>query len=271
MELSREKIELPVSMMRQLVSEAGMEDLVGSIKEIGMINAITVRKKGEGYELVAGLRRFMAADVLKMDKVPVKVVRASDERAEKIKMAENKAREEIGPIDEGMYFEKLMEMFDWKQKEIAAKFRVSESYVSQRLSAVNWPSILKEPVQSGILTFSVAREFAGIKFPDELPRIIEQAVRSGVTPAVAARWRHEANRENLPQEGLEGEGAGAMAVGGMPGLLYSCQICGGPGRETGYKIIRACNDCLEVIKVGREEGVFIKEELEKGATPGETV
>ncbi|MBA7570693.1 hypothetical protein ES708_12446 [subsurface metagenome] len=54
MELSREKIELPASMMRQMVSEAGMEELVRSIKDIGMINPLIVRKKGDGYELVAG-------------------------------------------------------------------------------------------------------------------------------------------------------------------------------------------------------------------------
>ncbi|MBA7609573.1 Nucleoid occlusion protein [subsurface metagenome] len=271
MELSIEKIKLPANMMRQMVSERGMEDLVGSIKEIGIVNAITVRKKGEEHELVAGLRRYMAADILKMEKVPVKVVRASDERAEKIKMAENKAREDIDPIDEGAYFEKLMEMFGWKQKELAEKFRVSESYVSQRISAVNWPEILKIPVQEGLLTFSVAREFAGIKYPEELDRVIKQAVESGVTPAVAARWRHNINRGDFSMEGLEGQEAQVAASGAMADLLYSCQICGGPGKEIGYKIVRVCNICIGVIKVGQEEGVFKKGEVKKGATQGEEV
>lgn len=271
MELSREKIELPVSMMRQNVSERGLEDLVGSIKEIGMINPITVRKKGEGYELIAGLRRYMAADILKMEKVPVKVVRAGDEWAEKIKMAENKAREDIDPIDEGIFFNKLMEMFGWKQKQLAEKFRVSESYVSQRISAVNWPEILREPVQKGLLTFSVAREFAGIRFPDDLVRVIDQAIRSGVTPAVAARWRHEINRDFMEIEGTEDQPGEAMMRGGDPDILYSCQVCGGPGHEIGYTIMRVCNNCLDVIKIGREKGVFVDGDEERGATGGEVV
>ncbi|MBA7558397.1 Nucleoid occlusion protein [subsurface metagenome] len=265
MDVLREKIELPDNMMRQSVSEKGLEDLMGSIKEIGMINPLTVRKKGEGYELIAGLRRYMAADILKMEKVPVNVKRAGDERAEKIKMAENKAREEVDPIDEGVFFGKLMETFGWKQKQLAERFRVSESYVSQRMSATNWPEILRNAVQGGQLSFSVCREFAGIRFPEELERIVDQAIRGGVTPAVAARWRHEINRGDLRSEEMDGEGVEAMGGVLDPAMLYSCQICGGPGQEIGYKLIRVCKDCLVVIKDGQEQGVFVKAETEKEA------
>ncbi len=265
MDVLREKIELPDSMMRQSVSEKGLEDLVGSIKEIGIINPLTVRKKGEEYELIAGLRRLMAADILKMEKVPVVVKRAGNERAEKIKMAENKAREDVDPIDEGVFFGKLMETLGWKQKKLAEEFRVSESYVSQRISATNWPEILRNAVQGGQLSFSVCREFAGIRFPEELGRVVEQAISSGVTPAVAARWRHEINRGDLRSEALDGEGLESMAGPGVmaPEMLYACQICG--GQEIGYKLIRACKDCLDVIKAGREQGVFAKAETEKEA------
>lgn len=263
MDVSRERIELPDSMMRQSVSERGLEDLVASIKEIGIINPLTVRKKGEEFELIAGLRRYMAADILKMEKVPVKVFRAGDERAERIKIGENKSREDVDPIDEGMYFNKLMEMFNWKQKKLAEELRLSESYVSQRISAVNWPEILRVAVQGGQLTFSVAREFAGIKFPKELDRVVDQAIISGVTPAVAARWRHEINRGDLRPEALEGDGVVVMAGGVESELVYACQICGGPGQKIGYKLIRACNNCLEVIKDGREQGVFSRVEKEE--------
>ena len=265
MDVLREKIELPDSMMRQSVSEIGLEDLVGSIKEIGIINPLTVRKKDEGYELIAGLRRLMAADILKMEKVPVEVKRAGDERAEKIKMEENKAREDVDPIDEGIFFDKLMGMFGWKQKELAAKFRVSESYVSQRISATNWPEILRNVVQSGQLTFSVAREFAAIRFPEELERVVDQAIRSGVTPAVAARWRHEINRGDLETNELDAGRVESLSGAMDPEMLYSCQVCGGPGQEIGYKLIRACRDCLVVIQEGREQGVFVKAETEKEA------
>jgi len=271
MELSREKIRLPENMMRQAVSEQGLENLMLSIKEIGIINPIIVRKVGEEYELVAGLRRYLVAQTLRMEKVYVKVVKASDTRAERIKVDENKEREDIDPIDEGVFFEKLMEMHGWKQKELATVLRVSESYVSQRLSAVNWPEVLRECVKNKELTFSVAREFAGIKNYDEMVRVIGQAISGGVSPAVAARWRQEINRELLKSGGNDSLGDGGMETGQGIEVVVSCQVCGGPGQEIGYKLIRACKTCLEIIQVGREKGVFRQGEQEKGVPPGEAV
>ncbi len=271
MDVLREKIKLPKNMMRQIVGEKDMEDLIKSIKEIGMINPIIVRKMGDDYELVAGLRRLMAADVLQMEKVYVRVIRVGDEKAERIKMDENKEREDINPVDEGIYFFELMEKFGWNQKQLAERFRVSESYVSQRVGSMGWPDKLKEVVVNGKLSFSVGREFAQIKDLGEMERVIEQAISSGVSPAVAARWRHEVNRELMLKEGLENEAGEAMMRGMDPELLTSCQVCGGPGQEIGYKIIRICYNCLDVIKVGQEKGVFQKDFGNEGATQGEVV
>ncbi len=271
MDVSREKIKLPEHMMRKVVSEKDMEDLVRSIKEVGMINPIVVRKMGDDYELIAGLRRLMAADVLQMKEVYVRVVRAGDEKAERIKVDENKEREDINPLDEGEYILGMMEKLGMNQKQMAERLRVSESYISQRIGAVKWPEFLKDVVYSGKLTFSVAREFAGIGDLGEMERVIEQAVRSGVTPAVAARWRHEANREPLATGGLTGEEVEALVGGSDPYMRYTCEVCGGPGQEIGYQIMRVCNNCLDVIKIGREKGVFVYEKEEEGATGGEGV
>lgn len=271
MDVLREKIKLPEHMMRQVVSEKDMEGLIRSIKEIGLVNPIIVRKKGDDYELIAGLRRLMAAEVLQMEKVFVRVVRAGDEKAERIKVDENKEREDINPIDEGEYILSVMEKLGLKQKDMAKRMRVSESYVSQRIGAVKWPEFLRNAVYNGKLTFSVAREFAGIRDLGEMERVIDQAVSSGVSPAVAARWRHECNRESLVGDVMSKEQLEAMMRGGDPGVLYSCEVCGGPGREIGYKSMRVCFSCLDVIKVGQEKGVFRQDFEDEGATGGEGI
>ncbi len=271
MDVSREKIKLPKNMMRQMVSEKDLEDLVRSIKEIGLINPIIVRKMGDDYELVAGLRRLMAVGVLQMEKVYVRVVRAGDEKAERIKMDENKEREDINPLEEGIYFKELLVKFGWNQKELAEKFRVSESYVSQRIGAFDWPDCLKEVVRDEKINFSVAREFAQIKDLGEMQRVIVQAISSGVSPAVAARWRHEINREPLAVGGLTGEEAEAMMRGGDPDMRLPCQVCGGSSQEIGYQIMRVCNGCLGVIKVGQEKGVFREDFGNEEAARGEGV
>lgn len=260
MDVLREKIKLPRHMMRRVIGEKELEALVKSIKEVGIINPIVVRKMGDDYELIAGLRRLMAADVLQMETVCVRVVRAGDGRAERIKMDENKERVDINPIDEGEYILSLMKKLGLTQKQMAGRLGVSESYISQRIGAVKWPDFLRDVVCDGKLTFSVAREFAGIKDLGEMRRVIDQAIRSGVSPAVAARWRHEVNREVLKYEGVEIQEGEVVMRGADPSILYSCQICGGPGREVGYQYLRICNKCLGVIKVGQEKGVFVYEE-----------
>lgn len=259
MDVLREKISLPANMMRQLISENKMDDLVKSIKEIGIINAITVRKKGDGYELVAGLRRLMAADMLKMEKVPVKVTRAGEELAQKIMVDENRVREDVGPIDEGIFYQELMLKHKWNQKKLAEVFRVSESYISQRIGAMSWPEKLRKAVSEGTIIFSVAREFAKIRNMDELERVMDQAIRSGVSPAVASRWRHEINREEVETEGLDAKGLGSVGHVEDPELAMSCQVCGGGASEIGYRIVRVCNICVEVIKGGQDTGVFRRE------------
>lgn len=271
MDVLREKINLPEHMMRQIIGEKSIAGLVRSIREIGMVNPIIVRKKGDDYELIAGLRRLMAADVLQMEKVFVRIVRVGDEKAERIKVDENKEREEINPIDEGEYILSMVEKLGLSQKQMAERMGVSESYISQRVGAVKWPEFLRDAVYNGALSFSVAREFAGIKDLGEMQRVIDQAISSGVSPAVAARWRHEINREPLRTGGLIEEEAEAMMRGSGPDMRYPCQVCGGPGQEVGYQIMRVCNNCLGVIKVGQEKGVFVYEEEKKGATGGEVV
>ncbi len=271
MEVLRSAISLSENMMRESVSERSLEDLVKSIKEVGIINPIVVRKAGEEYELVAGLRRFMAADVLKMEKVLVRVIRAGDERAEKIKMDENKAREDVNPIDEGRYLIGLMEKFGWKQKKVAEKLGVSESYVSQRIGAADWPERLRDVVVNGQIRFSVAREFAGIRDLAEMERVIDQAIRGGCSPVVAARWKHEINRDVIQREQGAGEGEEGVSSELPYEVMYGCEICGTRVSEQEQRLTRVCDNCVQVIKVGQEQGVFKEETQKEGVTPGEQV
>ena len=126
-------------------------------------------------------------------------------------------------------------------------------------------------MKNGELTFSVAREFAAIRDYDEMVRVIGQAISGGVSPAVAARWRQEINREVMKTSESDSLGSGGMDTGQGIEVVISCQVCGRPGQEIGYKMIRACKTCLEIIQVGREKGVFGEAEEEGGVSPGEVV
>lgn len=252
-------IRLPENMSRKSVSEVGLEGLAKSMEEVGLINPIVVRKTKDGYEIVAGFRRYMAASMLKWEKISARVVKVGDNVAEKIKVDENKEREDLNAIEEGTYFESLIKRMEINQKELAGMLKLSEAYISQRIQCVEWPETLKNLVETGQMVFSVARELAKVKNMDDMIRLIDQALKGGVTPAVAGRWRHEANREDLAR----GEGAvlgvGGPGPGGTAGALGNCHVCGGEYKEGEYQILAVCGDCLAVITAGREKGVFKKE------------
>jgi len=256
MDVLLEKIKLADHMMRQKVGDKKMEDLVKSIKRLGIINPIVVRKKGDQYEIVAGFRRFMAAKLAELEKVPVKVIRKDDEIADLITIDENIIREDVDPIDEGEYFSVMIEKHKLTQKALAATTGLSESYISQRMSACNWPEILRNAVKNEEVNFSVAREFAGVKDYDKMVMLLETAIRSGVTPAVASRWKHEANRVGLGEG--EGEGTGALGEGTGYGSIppMTCQICGGEFGKGGDRNIRSCESCCGIIKIAQEQGAF---------------
>lgn len=245
MDVLLKKIKLPEDMMRQAVSETGLKSLSDSIKAIGFINPLIVRKTAEDYELVAGLRRYMAADMAGIEKVPIKVAKKGKQIIEKIKIDENYLREPINPIDEGIYFEGLINRLKLTQKALAKLSGLSESYISQRIGSQKWPNHLKEVVKDELITFSVAREFSFVDNIGEMNRMITQAINNGCSPAMAARWRKEANRD-LIQRGS----------GKLTGMAYICHVCGDSIDEKKIKTITACPKCQIIIKQGQEQGIF---------------
>lgn len=245
MDILLKKIELPEYMIRRSISESGIKGLSDSIKAVGIINALVVRKKGDGYELVAGLRRYMAADMAGLEKVPVKVIKKGDQLAEKIKIDENLLREPVNPIEEGAYFKVIMKKLNISQKGLAKLNGLSEAYISQRISTMKWPGNLKSAVKEGSITFSVAREFALVNDEEERKRMIDRAVKNGCSPAMAARWRIEANRDSM-QRGTRK----------LADYNITCHLCGEQVDEQKVKTMNACPECRSIIKQGQEEGLF---------------
>lgn len=256
------EIEAPSAVMRAGVSEEGMKDLVKSIKENGLINPVVIRKKGGKYELITGYRRMLAHEKLGMEKILVRVVKADDLKAEGMKIDENREREDVNPLDEGVYFLGVMRLQGWNQKELSKAFRYSEAYVSQRVSSIDWPEILRDAIIDGKINFSVARELAGVRDPGELEALVIMAVKSGVTPGVAVRWRQEANRTTNDVTAADDGGVGSQA--GVEGRQHKvgCTTCGRGINAGEIGTLVVCLRCLGLIRTATKEGVFVEKEGE---------
>lgn len=247
MQIGIDKIRMPQHLMRKIVDENGLETLAKSIRRLGILMPLIVRKEGNEYELVAGMRRMYAAEMCGLSKVPVIVKSIDAGDAESIKIAENHEREDVNPIDEGEYFRDVMKETGWTQRDMAREVGVSEAYISQRMSTAVWDEKTKMAVRSGNMKFSVARELEKVTDPVEKKRLVQIAIDSGVTPAIAGQWRREVNsvieaRENQGEMELE------RTPTHLPQKVYvPCQTCENPIAVEEVVFLRICPDCKDTI------------------------
>lgn len=192
--ISLDLIDDPARPMRTDMTEASVEDLVLSIKQVGIIEPIIVKPKGRRYEVIAGHRRTFAANIAKLPMVPCFIKVASDDETEMLKIHENLYRESIKPADEAQHFDYLIQKQKMTPNKIAGLIGKSPSYVRDRLAILNYPDFLKEAMDKGQISFSVAREFARFDNVDQMRKAVYYAKRSGMTQELARKWVLEHKR-----------------------------------------------------------------------------
>jgi len=241
-------IRKPQRLMRKVVTEADLESMAKSIRRLGILLPLILRKDGKEYELVAGMRRLLAAEMVGLTTVPAIVKNIDAEDAEAIKIAENHERENVNPIDEGEYFTEVLESTGWTQKDMAVEVGVSEAYISQRLATAAWDERTKKAVRVGNMKFSVARELEKVTDRIEKTRLIDVAITSGVTPAVAAQWRREVNTA-IEARDNQGDLELNRKPQSLPQKVYvACQTCESPIEVEKVIFLRICPDCNKTIR-----------------------
>ena len=135
-----------------------MNELASSIKENGIIQPITVRKKTDGgFEILAGERRWRAAQMAGLHEVPAIIKTLSDREALQIALIENIQREDLNPIEEAESFQRLIEEFSLSQQEAADKVGKDRSSVSNAIRLLSLPAEIREMVMLKQITVGHAK------------------------------------------------------------------------------------------------------------------
>lgn len=196
--ISLDLIDDPQQPMRSDMTEASVEDLVLSIKQVGIIEPIIVKPAKGRYEVIAGHRRTFAARLAKLMIVPCFITTANEEQTEMLKIHENLYRENVRPADEAKHFDYLIQKQKMTPVKIAQLISKSPTYVGDRLAILQYPDFLKEAMDKGEITFSVAREFARFDDLVQMRQAVYYAKRSGMTMEMARKWvlDHKRSKEN---------------------------------------------------------------------------
>lgn len=223
------------------------EELKDSIRELGILEPLLVRKSNKGYEIIAGHRRFREAGRAGLAAVPCIIRKATGAECDKIKLHENIKRLPLSHVDQAYTFSHLIKEYNLTEQQVADLVGKSIAYVSQHLSLLQCDKILLASVNNGQINFSAARELLQCKDPDERHRLRTIVEENGATVPVIKQWVQESNRETATLTGNPPETRTTIQDTKPDIPMYPCVACATPVEVQKLKIVRLCEECHHLI------------------------
>lgn len=158
--------------------EEALKALAESVKEKGVLQPLLVRKHGDTYEIIAGERRWRAAQLAGLDKVPVIEKDLSDKEVLEVALVENLLRENLSAIEEAEGFQRLIDEFSHTQEALSQIVGKSRSQIANTLRLLSLPEAIKQFIKEGKLTAGHARALVGL---ENAEAIAEQIINKGLS------------------------------------------------------------------------------------------
>ncbi len=169
------------SQPRKHFEQDALEELAESIRENGVIQPLIVREKDGGFEIVAGERRWRAAKIAKLEKLPVVVRTATDQDVAELTLIENIQREDLDPIEEAEAYQKLAERFGLTHEEIARKTGENRSVITNQLRLLKLSENAKKALVSGAITVGHARALLAASSLEEMDLLLGEVLKKDLT------------------------------------------------------------------------------------------
>lgn len=166
---------------RMRFDQPKLEALAKSITENGVVQPVLVRRQGTRYELIAGERRWRAAQLAGLTRIPAVVRDVTDEKVLELALVENLQREDLDPIEEAKAYKKLVETVGLTQEAIGERVGRDRSYITNYLRLLRLPLDIQNLVQDGKLSTGHARTLLGISDIDAQRRLAAKIVESGLS------------------------------------------------------------------------------------------
>ena len=152
---------------RKAFADAQLQELVESIQEKGILQPLIVRRKGNGYELIAGERRWRAAQKAGLREVPIIIKEVSESELLEISLIENIQRENLNPVEEGEAYKRLMEQFHLTQEEISKQVGKDRTTITNAVRLLKLPQDIRQSLIEGSISMGHARAFLSLDGPEK--------------------------------------------------------------------------------------------------------
>jgi len=173
-----EKVSPNPDQPRRSFDQSALEELAESIRIKGVIQPLIVRAKADGYEIVAGERRWRASQIAQLHEVPVVVRDFTDTEVLEVAIIENIQRADLNAIDEAAGYRQLMDRFGHTQEQVASALGKSRSYIANYLRLMTLPKDVQSWIKDGSLTAGHARALVG---NEEASQLAAHIIRKGLS------------------------------------------------------------------------------------------
>lgn len=181
-------IDLPVNAIRRnplqprrVFDPAALEELATSIAAVGVVQPVIVRAADDGYELIAGERRWRAAQLAGFTVVPAIVRTASDVESLELALIENVVRQQLNPVDEAYALKVLLEDLGVTQENLAARVGKSRSAIANKIRLLDLPATIQESLADGTLSEGHGRALLGLAERGKQLQLARKVVQKGLS------------------------------------------------------------------------------------------
>lgn len=213
--------ELPVESIRPnprqprtVFDEDALEELVGSIREIGVLQPVVVRPVDDGFELIMGERRWRATQAAGLSTIPAIVRETEDSDLLRDALLENLHRSQLNPLEEAAAYQQLLDDFGCTHEQLATRIHRSRPQISNTLRLLKLPPLVQRRVAAGVLSAGHARALLGLADGAAIERLAQRIVAEGLSvraveeivalgDATSAPVRRAAPRAGVRNEALD--------------------------------------------------------------------
>lgn len=205
-EVDIEKVHPNPNQPRTSFKQEEIEELAESIKKNGLLQPILVRKADDGYEIIAGERRWQACKIAGMKKIPIRVREASDDESIVLALIENIQRSDLNPIEEAYGYRRMMERGKMSQTQVAQAVSKGRSTIANSLRLLELPEEAQQLLFEEKITAGHARAILSVPDKEGKAKLTDKIVKDGLsvreTEAIA-RLMSSKKDDNKPQKTIQ--------------------------------------------------------------------
>ena len=179
--VSIDKINPNPNQPRKHFNETLLNELADSIRENGVLQPLLVRKKGEGYEIIAGERRYQASKIAGLEEMPVIVKEVDDQKMLELALIENLQRSDLNPIEEAKGYRQLIKASGMTQEALSKAVSKSRSSITNSLRLLDLPEPVQQYLFDGRLTAGHARAILAVPYEEQRIKLADKVVAEGLS------------------------------------------------------------------------------------------